>query len=109
MTGSEYWTDKVKIAVLQTRKVFEQWLQQRSEQTFHRHREEKRREKAAVKEAKRDSEYWFGTKLSQIFKRNRKTFWKEVKRMRKGVQGEEMRFKDRDGNMLVEGKAVRQR
>ena len=36
-------------------------------------------------------------------------FWREVTRERKGVQGEEMRVNDRDGNMLVEGKAVRHR
>ena len=36
-------------------------------------------------------------------------FWKEVKRVRKEVHGEEMREKDRDGKMLVEEKAVRHR
>ena len=36
-------------------------------------------------------------------------FWKEVKRMQKGVQGEEMRVKDRDGNMLVVGNVFRRR
>ena len=65
--------------------------------------------KAVVREAKKEAEDRFGTKLSQDFEGNRKMFWKEVKRVRKGVQGEEMRVKDRDGNMLVEGKAVRHR
>ena len=36
-------------------------------------------------------------------------FWKELKRVRKRVKGEEMRVKDRDGNMQVEGKAVNHR
>ena len=36
-------------------------------------------------------------------------FWKEVKRVRKGEQGEDIRAKDRDKNMLIEGKAVRRR
>ena len=36
-------------------------------------------------------------------------FRKEVKKVRKGVQGEEMKVKDRDGNMLVEEKTVRHR
>ena len=36
-------------------------------------------------------------------------FWKEVKRLRKGEQGEEMRVKDREGNMLIEGKAAKRR
>ena len=49
------------------------------------------------------------TDFSQNFEWNRKMFWKEVKRVRKGLQGEETRVKDRDGNMLVEGKAVRHR
>ena len=50
-----------------------------------------------------------GTELSQNFKRNRKMFWKEVKRGRKGLQGDETIVKDRDGNKRVEGKAVRHR
>ena len=36
-------------------------------------------------------------------------FWKEVKRVWKGEQGEETRVKDRDGNILIEGKAARRR
>ena len=36
-------------------------------------------------------------------------FLKEVKRVQKGEQGEEMRVKDRDRNMLIEGKAARRR
>ena len=36
-------------------------------------------------------------------------FWKEVRRVLKGVQGEEKRVKDKVGNMLVERKAVRHR
>ena len=36
-------------------------------------------------------------------------FWKAVKRVRKGEQGVVMRVKDRDGNMLIEGKAASHR
>ena len=35
--------------------------------------------------------------------------FKEVKRVLKRVQGEEMRVKDKDGNMLMERNAVRLR
>ena len=63
--------------------------------------------KAVVREANREAEDRFGPQLSQDFEGNRKMFLKEVKRVRKGVQGEEVRVKDKDGNMLVEGKAVR--
>ena len=56
---------------------------------------------AVVREAKRKAEDRFGTKLSQDFEGNRKIFVKEVKRVRIGVQGEEMRVKARDGNVLV--------
>ena len=49
----------------------------------------------------------FGTKLSLIFEGYGKMVWKEVKKVRIGEQGEEMRVKDRDGNMLIEGKAAR--
>ena len=63
--------------------------------------------KAVVREATREAEYRFGAKLSKDFEGNRKMFWKEVKRVRKGVQREEMRVEDRNGNIVVEGKAVR--
>ena len=86
--GSELWNDKVRIAVLQKRKVFEQWLQQGTEQAFDEHREERRRVKVVVREEKREEDDMFGTKLSQDFEEKRKMFWKEVKRGRKGEQGE---------------------
>ena len=57
---------------------------------------------AVVREAKREAEDRFGTKHSPNSELNRKMFWKEVKRVRKGEQEEEMRVKDRDGIMLVE-------
>ena len=86
---SELWNDKLRIAVLQKRKIFEQWLQKGSEQAFDVHRKERRRAKTVVREAKRDAEDRFGTKISQNFEGNRKMFWIEVKRGRKRVQGEE--------------------
>ena len=82
---SEWWDYKVRLAVLHKRRVFEQWLQKGTEQAFDEHREERRRVKALVSEA----EDRFGAKLSQGFEGNRKIFWKEVKRVRKGSQGEE--------------------
>ena len=58
-----------------------------------------------MKAVVRQAEDRFETKLSQNFERNRK-IWKEVKWVQKRVQGGEMRVKDRDENMQVEGKAV---
>ena len=58
---SEWWIDKVRSAVLKKRKVFMQWLQQRSEKAFDRCREESRRVKAVVREATRMAEDEFGT------------------------------------------------
>ena len=69
----------MRLAVLQKRKVFEQWLQQGTEQAFDEYREEKRRVKAVVREV----EDRFGANLSQDFEGNRKLFWKKVKRVRK--------------------------
>ena len=85
----EWWNYKVKSAILQKRKVFEQWLQIRSEKAFDRYREERRKVKAVVRESKRKVEDTFRTNLGQNFEGNRKMFWKEVKRVWKGVQGEE--------------------
>ena len=86
------WNDKVRITVLPKRKVFKLWLQQESEKVFDEYKEERRIVKAVVEEA----EEKFEMKLSQNFEGNRKMFWKEVKKVRKGVQGDEMRVKDRD-------------
>ena len=73
--GGECWNDKVRIAVvLQKRKVFDQWLQQGTEQAFDEYREERRRVKAVVREAKRKAEDRFGANLSQDFEGNRKMF-----------------------------------
>ena len=68
--GSEWWNDKVRIAVVQKKKVFEQWLQQGTEQAFDEYREERRRVKAVVREA----DDRFGTKPIQDFEGNRKMF-----------------------------------
>ena len=61
------------------------------------------RVKAVVGEAKREAEERFGTKLSQDFEGNRKMFWKEVKRVQKGKQGEEMRVKARNETCWLKG------
>ena len=66
-------------------------MQQETEQAFDEYMEERRRVKAVVREAKREAEDWFGARLSQDFEGNSKMFWKEVKRVRKGEQGKEMR------------------
>ena len=72
--GSELWNDKVRIAVLQKRKVFEQWLQQGTEQAFEEYREERRRVKSVVRNANREAEDRFGAKLNQDFEGNRDMF-----------------------------------
>ena len=86
-----------------------QWLQQGTEQALEDNREERTRVKAIVREAKRGAEDRFGAKLSQDFEGNRKMFWIEMKRVRKGVQGEGMRVYDRKENILIEGDAARRR
>ena len=40
------------------------------------------------------------------FEWNGKKFLKDMKRVRKRLQGEERRVKNRDSNMLVEGSAI---
>ena len=50
------WNDEVRIAVLEKRKVFEQWLQQGTEQAFKENRKERRRVKAVVTVARREAE-----------------------------------------------------
>ena len=51
--GSEWWNDKVRIAVLQKRKVFEEWLKKRTEQSLDEYNEGRRRVKAVVRGTKR--------------------------------------------------------
>ena len=62
--ASERLNDKVRIAVLQKGKVFEQWQQQKSEQAFDKYSEERKSVQAVVREAERETEDRFGKKLS---------------------------------------------
>ena len=61
---SDRWNDKLRSAVVQKRKVFEQWLQQ---QAFDNYREERRKPKALVRKTKKDAENRFGTKFCENF------------------------------------------
>ena len=42
--GGKWWNDEARIAVVQNRKVFEQWLQRETEKAYDEYREKKRRE-----------------------------------------------------------------
>ena len=76
----------IRIAVLLKGSIFKQWLQQGLELSFDEYREERMRVIAVVTEA----EDRFGSNFSHNFERNRKIFWKEVKRVQRGEQGEEV-------------------
>jgi hypothetical protein len=62
-----------------------------------------------VREAKRRADVRWGNCLSENFERNKKMFWKEVKRVRKGVSGREEKVKSANGQLLVSEREVRER
>ena len=78
---SEWWNDKKRSTVLWKRKLFEQWLHQRSEEAFDVYRKERRIMNSNARKANRKVVDKFGMEVSHIFEGTRKMFWKEVKRV----------------------------
>ena len=63
----------------------------------------------AVQAAKRMADRRWGERLGNDFEGNKETFWKEVKRVRKGEQAREEMVKDVNGQILRNGVEVRRR
>ena len=107
--GSEWWSEEVEVAVKEKRKAFEMWLQNNNGETYGKYKEKRREVKLKVGEAKRAADWRWGQRLGEDFEQNKKMFWKEVKRVRKGESKREETVKDENGQLLVEGGAVRKR
>ena len=107
--GSEWWNDEVRKVVGEKRKAFEEWLRCKTAVAYDRYRVKRMEVKRAVRDAKRGADWRWGQKLGENYERNKKMFWKEVKRVRKGESRREEAVKDENGELLVEGGAVRKR
>uniref|UniRef100_A0A8C8DHP6 ribonuclease H n=1 Tax=Oryzias sinensis TaxID=183150 RepID=A0A8C8DHP6_9TELE len=107
--GSEWWCEDVRLAVAEKRCAYEVWLQRKDRESYECYKEKKRDAKRAVREARAAADERWGRQLTDNFRENKKMFWKEVKRVRKGVSGREEKVKTEDGRMLNEGNAVRKR
>lgn len=107
--GSEWWSEEVGTAVGEKRKAFEEWLQNKNDVTYERYKTKKLEVKRKVREAKRAADWRWGQKLGENYEQNKKMFWKEVKRVKRGESRREEAVKDENGQLLVEGGAVRRR
>ena len=63
----------------------------------------------SVQKEKKMADRRCGERLWNDFEGNKKTFWKEVKRVRKGEQASEEMVKDVNGQILRDGVEVRRR
>ena len=107
--GSEWWNENTRRIVREKKMAFETWLQNRSRDAHERYKEKRKEAKRAVDLAKRRADEEWGQKLTHDFSERKKVFWKEVKRLRKGDANEEVKVKDANGRLLLEGSEVRAR
>ena len=96
-------------AVAKKRRAFEEWLQRRDSVKYDIYRSQRAAVKLAVKAGKRMTDRRWEQRLGNDFVGNKKMFWKEVKRVRKGVQTREEMVKDVNGQILRDGVEVRRR
>ena len=107
--GSEWWNDRVKRAVEEKKRSFEEWLQGRDRRVWERCREKKKECMREVKWAKRQAKWREGGRLTEVFARDRKAFWRDVRRVRSGNKDKIQAVKDKNGQLLVEETEVRER
>ena len=107
--GSEWWCEEVKVAVEEKKRAHGVWLQKKSEVSYERYKECKRRAMRAVRFAKARADERWGRKLTEDVQGNKRMFWKEVKKTRKGPSRKEERVKAADGRLLVEQEEVGRR
>ncbi|KAK7907805.1 hypothetical protein WMY93_016417 [Mugilogobius chulae] len=107
--GSEWWCEDVRLAVTEKRRAYEVWQQRKDRKSYECYKEKRSATKRAVREARVAADERWGRRLTDNFRESKKMFWKEVKRVRKGVSGREERVKTEDGRMLNEGNEVRKR
>ncbi len=105
----KWWCEEVSVAVSEKRHAYEVWLQRKDEEAYERYKEKRTQVKRVVCNAKTSADDRWGRKLTSKFQENKKMFWKEVKRLRKGIYGKEESVKAEDGTILIEKEAVRKR
>ena len=80
--GSEWWSEKIGLAVAKTRRAFEGLLK-RDRHTYGRYQAPRAVVNWAVNIAKRMADWQWGERLRNDFEGNKKMFWKEVKQVGK--------------------------
>ena len=85
---------------------FEEWLQRRDRDTYDRYRAQRAVVKKIVKVVERMTDWQYGPRLWNYYEKNIMTFWKEVKRERKGEQARDEMVKDVNDQILRDGVEV---
>ena len=112
--GNAWWTNEVKDAVERKKKAYVKWNERNVSAEVKRARRQEYKDckselKRIIRESKKKVDEEFGTKLSMNFKENQKLFWKEVKKERGGNTCGGEKVKNKNGRVLKEGDAVRER
>jgi len=112
--GDAWWTKEVEDAVRRKKEAYIKWNERNiaasiKQERRRKYMESKRKVKRVIRESKLKIDEDFGRKLSKNFKENKKLFWKETKKERGGQTSGGERVKDKGGNALREGEAVRER
>ena len=112
--GDAWWTNEVREAVERKRKAYVKWNERNVSAEVKRARRQEYNDskselKRIIRESKKKVDDEFGAKLSTNFRENQKLFWKEVKKERGGQTCGGEKVKDKNGRLLKEGNAVRER
>ena len=112
--GDAWWTNEVREAVERKRKAYVKWNERNVSAEVKRARRQEYNDskselKRIIRESKKKVDDEFGAKLSMKFRENQKLFWKEVKKERGGHTCGGEKVKDKNGRLLKEGNAVRER
>ena len=107
--GSEWWNDRVKKAVEEKKKAYEEWMQKKGRRLWEVYKEKRNECRRIVRREKRGAKWRWGKKLHETFVRDRRMFWKEAGKARKGEKRMEECVKDMNGQLIVESGKVRER
>ena len=108
--GSVWWDEEVKEIVREKKKLYENFIKDRTNMRNKDLYKRKNREvKALIREKKNESDVREGERLSRDFRENKKLYWSRVNGTRKVREQMSMKVKDDEGMMLTEPQAVRGR
>lgn len=100
---TSWWNAGIKAAVMEKRKVYLLWLQDKTEERKEAYRVAKRRVKTLIRAAKDAAWKKFGEELEEAGQGRGKKFWSTIKDIRRGGEKEECgSILDKDGRLVTD-------